>query len=205
MTDIWAISDLHGHQPDLPGGDILIIAGDCLANDTFAEIFSFWYWVERLKYSHKIVVGGNHDNCFVGGVVDWGNICYLQDTGCEIDGLKIWGSPWTPWFNGQNPNAMAFTRNDNHMEAVWDNMPEDLDILVTHGPPRDCLDATNGSHVGCEELRDAILKKRPHTAVFGHLHELGGKQDVVGDTHCYNVSCVDEHYQLVRGATRIKI
>lgn len=136
---IDCISDLHGHFPKLEGGDLLIIAGDLTAQDTFGEYLEFLRWLRNQDYKKKIFISGNHDGCLVG---QWPgetkgsfrenegfyNFDYLLDSGTEfsycIDGypeedekflpsghrtLKIWGSPWTKRFEGMNPHCMAFT------------------------------------------------------------------------------------------------
>ena len=95
---IDCISDLHGHYPELEGGDLLIIAGDLTARDTFQETVRFSKWVYAQKYIKKIVVGGNHDNSLIPiGPTDllYSNYdlktgklesfaSYLCDSGCEI-------------------------------------------------------------------------------------------------------------------------
>ena len=59
---IDAISDLHGHYPQLEGGALLIVAGDCLKRETIAEKEIFFDWLADQNYKNKILVGGNHDN-----------------------------------------------------------------------------------------------------------------------------------------------
>lgn len=213
---IDAIADLHGHQPELEGGDLLIVAGDCTSGNKCSDWFCFWYWLDRLKYKYKIVVAGNHDEFLISGAVSAGGDYYLQDNGCDIDGLKIWGSPWTPRFPGQNPKAMAFTDERENMAKYWAAIPEGLDILVTHGPPYGVLDAVVRppepfmdmlvfDHCGDESLQAAVRRAKSRCHVYGHIHSCGGRTETLDDTRCYNVSCVNEHYELVRGATRIGV
>ena len=107
---IDCISDLHGYKPKLAGGDLLIIAGDHTARDTLLEFETFKEWLGLLPYRCKIIIGGNHDTLLEKGEVDLTapNIHYLCDSGIEFEGLKIWGSPYTRRFTGQNPACMAF-------------------------------------------------------------------------------------------------
>jgi Icc-related predicted phosphoesterase len=62
MIIVDVVSDLHGFYPALPGGDLLIIAGDCTKDDTLPSWGKFFKWVERQKYRKKVMIAGNHDN-----------------------------------------------------------------------------------------------------------------------------------------------
>jgi Icc-related predicted phosphoesterase len=67
---------------------------------------------------------------------------------------------------------MGFTYPDKRGEIVWSNLPEKIDILITHGPPSGILDVSihNGLNVGCAFLRKAVLKIQPKVHIFGHIH-----------------------------------
>ena len=57
-----------------------------------------------------------------------------------------------------------------------DPIPENTDILVTHGPPQGFHDEVDEAYsgpqnVGCPHLRRAIERIRPRLHVFGHIHE----------------------------------
>jgi Icc-related predicted phosphoesterase len=173
---IDCISDLHGHYPELEGGDLLIVAGDLTARDTEIEYHQFGTWLLKQTYHEKIVVAGNHDNLLQRmsnpGIAD---SCYLCDSGTEfeyekefpdevcINGivpiikvkskLKIWGSPWTAAFPGMNPHCMAFTQQygcdtDEWLSEHWGLIPDDTDILVTHSPPFAMMDAVYDYEAG---------------------------------------------------------
>ena len=58
------------------------------------------------------------------------HIHYLQDSSVTIGGLKIWGSPWTLFFFD-----WAFNLYEDQLREKWEEIPEDTDIIVTHGPP----------------------------------------------------------------------
>jgi predicted phosphohydrolase len=179
---IDCISDLHGHYPRLEGGDLLIVAGDLTARDDFASWLEFTAWFQLAKYKKKILIGGNHDNWFVNNPPHENTFgddsSYLCDYGTEFEGLKIWGSPWTAYFEGMNPNCMAFTLNygcdtDQWLAEKWDLIPDDTNILVTHSPPLGISD------INCygEKCGSNSLAKKARTLhnlklfIFGHIHE----------------------------------
>lgn len=58
-------------------------------------------------------------------------------------------------------------------------IPNDVDIVMTHGPMKYILDATaDGRSVGCEHLRRAIERVKPKLHCFGHIHTGYGAQRV---------------------------
>ncbi|TDS11738.1 metallophosphatase domain-containing protein [Sphingobacterium paludis] len=197
---IIAISDTHGQHRSLtlPKGDMIIHAGDFSQAGRPAEVIDFLAWFSQLKFRHKIFIAGNHDFFFESAHPDVINemipkgVTYLYDSGVEIAGVKIWGSPVTPWFNN-----WAFNRNrGNDMKKHWDLIPDDIDILVTHGPPLGILDETvYGKRTGCEELLLRIQQVKPKYHIFGHIHEDYGNF-TEGGTTFINASVVDHRYDL---------
>ena len=169
---IDCVSDLHGFRSVLSGGDVLIICGDLTSRDRKEEYDGFILWLNKLPYRCKIVIAGNHDGLIEKGIVTIGNgqnVHYLCDSGLEFEGLKIWGSPYTPTFGKWN-----FMRNrGDEIKKHWDLIPSDVDILVTHGPPYGIFDETiDGIHAGCEDLRVAVQERvKPRIHCFGHIHE----------------------------------
>jgi Icc-related predicted phosphoesterase len=121
-------------------------------------------------------------------------VVYLLDKMVEIDGIKIYGSPWQPRFYD-----WAF--NVNRGEAIakkWELIPENLDILVTHGPPYGMLDDTiNGMRVGCEELYKKVVQVKPKYHIFGHIH-FGYGMRVMEDTTYINAASLGENYQYTK-------
>ena len=219
---IDAVSDLHGHYPELEGGDLLIIAGDLLANgDDLIELqYAFekeWLRFQALKYKKVIIVAGNHDNIFTqldeyGWTWRNSNVEYLCDSGAEFEGLKIWGSPWTMSFKGMNPHCMAFTcKTDDDLVEKWKLIPDDIDILITHSPPYGIMDEILNYHtgkienVGSKSLAHQIksMKIRPKIWIWGHIHECYGFKTSFY-TQYINASHVNEHYKPVNKPFRIE-
>ncbi len=181
------ISDLHGHYPELEGGDVLIVAGDLTASDKLEQYFSFFDWIESQNYRKKIVTAGNHDNLmqkegYMGPEGEMkGSFDYLCDSGTDYQGVKIWGSPWTKTFPGINPHCMAFTCDtEEQLAEKFSTIPEELDILITHSPPLGILDKNRKDEsCGSRSLREKIasipLRNRPKLWVWGHIHESYGE------------------------------
>ncbi len=212
---IDCISDLHGHYPDLEGGDLLIVAGDLTARDRMIQYGRFGAWMDRQKYKKKILIAGNHDNYFerkgfefikdVYGSID---VEYLCDSGTEYEGLKIWGSPWTKTFEGMNPNCKAFTVDtEAELDSKFFLIPEDTDILITHGPPYGMKDFTvDKKCVGSQALQMQLRNRlSPKLLVFGHIHEDYGRAmtGLIDGCEVINCSHVNEKYQPVNKCIRI--
>lgn len=194
------ISDTHNQHENLtvPEGDVLIHAGDITGGGSLRETLGFIGWFGNLPHQHKIFIGGNHDFLLENTSFDTkqylpAGITYLQDTLIEIEGIKIYGSPYTPEFL----NWAFMKKRGADIKAVWDKIPDGVDVLITHGPPSKILDKTSsGRIVGCEDLLDKVLKIKPKIHVFGHIHEAYGNQDTEG-IKFFNASVLNEHYQLV--------
>ncbi|KAK8859194.1 Metallo-dependent phosphatase-like protein [Apiospora arundinis] len=97
--------------------------------------------------------------------------------------FTVFGSPWTPQFESW---AFQYTRHqeDDGLAAsrVWNDIPLDTDVLITHGPSFGHRDETVGREAaGCEELRRAMWRVRPRLAVCGHIHEARGVERVRWD------------------------
>ena len=215
------ISDLHGHYPKLEGGDLLIVAGDLTARDESYQYLEFNNWLNCQEYKKKIVIGGNHDNCLQSGIPVFTNtletrmmipvygldITYLCDSGTEFEGLKIWGSPWSLWFHGINPNCKAFTASENKLKKKFDLIPDDVDILITHSPPHGILDLCESGHVGSKSLRRIMGRVKPKLWVCGHIHEGYGefKDTTISgiDYHIINASIMNDHYEPVNKPVRV--
>ena len=207
---IDCISDLHGHYPELEGGDLLIVAGDLTARDMVVEYAPFITWLENQEYTKKIFIGGNHDNNIA--AIEWYE-GYLCDSGTEFEGLKIWGSPWTLTFEGMNPHCKAFTVDaEEELEKKWKSIPHDIDILITHSPPWGIMDGVKRNTQlpieSCGSLHLYLLLKyaiRPRLHVFGHIHEGYGRLERFTDCISVNASHVNQKYEPVNKPIRIEL
>ncbi len=174
-----AISDTHCRHRSLklPKGDVLLHAGDISYRSTRQEIIDFLDWFGKQPFAYKIFIAGNHDYFFerqqralIQELLPNG-VFYLKDEGMTIEGIRIWGSPYTPWFyrwafNKQRGPAMA---------KHWNNIPLETDILLTHGPAYGLLDQVlNEQHAGDRDLLKKILEIKPKVHVCGHIHEAYG-------------------------------
>lgn len=167
----------------IPDGDVLIHCGDVSSRGTGSEIDDFISWFRSFPHKNKIFIAGNHDFGF-----EYRNttlqkslekikkigIHYLQDSGIEIDGVKFWGSPWTPPFYN-----WAFMLDEDNIKEKWEMIPRDTNVLITHGPPYGILDLVSygEKNVGCPSLMEEILKlKDLKVHSFGHIHEEYGSK-----------------------------
>ncbi|MEY4573165.1 MAG: hypothetical protein RLZ10_2449 [Bacteroidota bacterium] len=206
---ITFISDTHNKHnqitKDLPGGDLLIHAGDISSMGYKHEIQQFCKWFDSLdNYTNKIFIAGNHDWGFqdhpsqTKEIIDfYKNITYLQDQIDMIgenteDMIKVWGSPWQPEFYNW---AFNLPRNGTELEGKWGLIPNDTDILITHGPAWGYVDKIFGNQtpLGCELLTTKIKEIKPKIHVCGHIHSAYGYV-FDGDTHFINASVLGEGY-----------
>ena len=203
------ISDTHTKHEKLngflPGGDILLCAGDISSRGYKTELENFFKWFDGIdNYDHKIFIAGNHDFGFQdepetikGLLTGYKTIDYLQDEYLGIqDGdepeLKIWGSPWQPEFHNW---AFNLPRGEKIKEK-WDLIPDDVDILITHGPAFGKLDYVpyDGLNVGCEELLKRIEEVKPKIHLSGHIHS-GWGYVFNGETHFFNAAILNDRYE----------
>ncbi|KAF3490888.1 rhamnogalacturonate lyase C [Arthroderma uncinatum] len=205
---VVCISDTHMSQPEIPDGDILLHAGDMTQSGSKSEIQETIDWLNRLPHQHKVVIAGNHDlfldisfpaanrpsdSCSPRQCIDWGNIIYLENAGvtleCSGRKINVFGSPLSPRHGNW---AFQYPRKEN----VWaDTIPQNVDILLTHTPPRAHLDL----RFGCEFLLKELwtLPKKPYLHVFGHIHGGYGQRTAFFD------SCQQQYEAIMLGATSI--
>ncbi len=205
---ITTISDTHTKHMELngylPGGDILIHAGDISNRGSNIDIEDFCEWFDSIdNYNTKIFIAGNHDFGFenrpeeVSKIVkSYKSIHYLEDNWISIDGIKVWGSPWQPLFYNW---AFNLPRNGVELQQKWNMIDDDTDILITHGPAWGYVDKVVGrsESLGCELLTNRIMAFKPKIHICGHIHS-GYGYTTNGDTHFINASVLDERYEFTQ-------
>jgi Icc-related predicted phosphoesterase len=179
---IWHISDTHQLHSllNVPKDiDMVIFSGDCSnpkgVYENRDQVLNFIEWMKSLDVKYKIFVAGNHDTSIERNLITQGDfleagITYLENDWVEIEGLKIFGSPQTPTFGD-----WSFMKQRNKMHDHWKNVPDDIDIFVTHGPPKGILDLSFDRQHNLERCGDSALLTRclaikPKLVCFGHIH-----------------------------------
>lgn len=205
------VSDTHHHHSRLalPPGEVLLHTGDFIGNygkqDIERHLADFGDWITECGRNFKLVilVAGNHDtllDCecyhrsdlkekFLSSLP--GNVVYLQHTGVDYRGIKIWGSPTTPSRQerlGKRYYSDAFERTVSQRTVLYEGLPEATDILMTHTPPRDIL-SKRGLGDECLTARLKTMHTPPKFHVFGHDHDYFGVATTADDeTICINAA-----------------
>lgn len=204
---ICCIADLDGRiPPDVPTCDLLLVAGD-LGPDYFAGPFlqgPFTEWLVRQPATEIVGIAGNHD--FIAlrypqllRELPW---TYLEDETAEVGGVKIAGSPWTPWFG-----RWAFMTDERELERMRARVPEDTEIVLSHGPPHGYADQTvAGVHAGSTSLTRR-LDELPELKLVccGHIHEAYGTAALPGGALVVNASLLNERYELVNAPVVVEL
>lgn len=203
---IVCISDTHKKFPEVPDGDVLIHSGDFSFRASILDTTEFNEWLGSLPHPNKIFIPGNHDTLFerdeamARSILT--NAITLINQGIDINGIKIWGSPWTPTFG-----KWHFMGHETKLGQIWGMIPDNTDILVTHGPPHGILDEViyydnrtgehGVRHCGSTTLRDHVIRiKKPKYHIFGHIHPGYGELDMYG-VKFINAALLDDRYELV--------
>lgn len=206
---IVAISDTHNRQNKLviPECDILIHAGDWTSRGYRHEIRDFAKWLDKqVQCSEIVLIPGNHELEFENHLpaslewfkeeCPWAHL--LINESIAIDGIKIYGSPITPFFCDWAWNK----HRGDQIQPYWDAIPDDTNILITHGPPYGILDQTTYAdgtiredRLGCYQLMNRIKQlKDLDLHFFGHIHAPGGTQKHIDGVSYYNAAICDECY-----------
>lgn len=221
---IISLSDLHGLLPvKIDECDVICIAGDIVPvkmQRNMAQTAS-WFkktflpWAEALPCKKVLFIAGNHD--FWMETERWialhsgvptvktvlnqfgsDKIVYLQDSGVEIDGYKFWGSPWITGLPGWAFNCDT----DEAQRAIFENIPKDTDVLITHTPPFGDVGTVHqacrvhGFNFGSTALRQVLEEDdcKIRFSMSGHVHTGLHDGEIIGNTVCYNVSILNEDY-----------
>ena len=223
---IVAISDLHGDTiptDTLPDGDVLVIAGDVLVDDFyppgrdstgtsrvqrqgwfFDDVWVPWLRTLTSKYSRVLWIGGNHDFFLdamrIGSTIYDSmpeGVTYLNEELISIDGVLFYGAPW----NMTEGWAFAIDESDYMTKLAY--VPDDTDVLITHGPPANVN--MPGFHY-CSSVLAEWIRNRPDLKVVicGHIHEAYGTYRV-GAAQIHVVSSKDRNYRMVNAPVIIDL
>lgn len=217
----------------LPGGVLLIHSGDISSLGRKHEVEGFIKWFGKQDYTHKVFVAGNHDMSFdrekllrdklahfegrtdyntkcAEGKPKWlvemlnnlpDNVYYLENNSVKLEGISIWGSPISPTFG----YGWGFNKDRGHdINEVWNGIPMDTDIVITHSPIYGYNDRTQNTNenVGCSDLYHRLHEVKPHLHFAGHIHEGHGYgtipyKDECGDIYTFNGSSCNLRYEAV--------
>lgn len=212
---IVCLSDTHGqhakiNQDVFIGVDLILYAGDWTASTTHyrKNTENFLEWANSITPKDGLFafIAGNHDLMpakhfeeFERLAESYANLVYLQDEYFVYNGLMIYGSPWSNKFYD-----WAFMGSEDELEEYWDKIPEDTDILLTHGPAYSILDRVNNAYskdpnVGSKTLQNKLLElTNLKLHLSGHIHEARGHHySTTGCLHV-NASILDETYRIIR-------
>lgn len=227
---LLCMSDTHGLHGSIPADqlyecDLLLFAGDFTLVGDPKDVNSFKEWLSHLS-CQKVVIAGNLDLTFDTAKLDHfteritgychpdvpidsikpaflsnpGNMRYAEHECVEVAGVKIFASPYTPEFRD-----WGFQILPGEGKERWSVIPDDVDVVLTHGPPRGVCDKTvTGFSAGCPDLKDALERTKPALCVFGHIHEAHGV-DRLGSTLCCNVAMVNVSNHLANKPTLVDL
>lgn len=193
--------------------DLLFISGDLTYRGDIDKLKQVAEQCEDLVthgyVKDVVVVPGNHDKSFdpkfrknswfnpeiaKAQFKDRAGVHLLIHKAIELHGIKIFGSPWTPEFCN-----WGFNYYPEKAQELWDDIPSDTQVLVTHGPPQFILDEVNDymkiKYCGCPVLAKKIVQTpsiKYH--LFGHIHEGYGKVVKDGTTYL-NSSIMNRNYK----------
>lgn len=199
---IAAVSDLHGHLPEIPDCDVLLLGGDyCPMSKPVDQAWwlrdHFTPWLRGIRNRGIEIFGvaGNHDIIFekrpdLVPPLPWN---YLQDSGCYFGGMFLYGSPHQRRFYD-----WAFNLDEPELAKKWEAIPDDTDILLLHGPPLGLGDFSihGNERIGSPSLRSRIDEIQPKLVIYGHNHSGFGRYQL-GESILLNCSLVNEKYEPV--------
>ncbi|PQE18210.1 calcineurin-like phosphoesterase protein [Rutstroemia sp. NJR-2017a BBW] len=207
-TRFVCISDTHNASApssfQLPRGDVLLHAGDLTNQGSISELRKTLKWIKDADFEAKIIVAGNHDVSLdpelttqhqdqesLSLLTSSPSILYLSHSAAEINlssptgphtTFRIFGSPFSPTSSPSKSSpysAFTYPSSSSSSTPLWNTIPLDTDILITHTPPHTHLDARSDAQpIGCEDLRKALWRVRPRLALCGHVHEGRGSEVV---------------------------
>jgi Icc-related predicted phosphoesterase len=204
------ISDTHGQldKIKLPDADVLLHAGDATGQGNIQQLSRFNEHLGKIKHKYKhgiFFTPGNHDGLFeenpalAKSIVT--NATVLIDEWVIIEGKIFYFSPYQPAFCDWYFNLPRGPK----LAEKWALIPDNTDILITHGPPKGILDlCPDGFQAGCEELFKRVMVVKPKIHVFGHIHFSYGVKHFDGITFV-NASTCDEQYMPIHTPVEIEL
>ena len=224
---VAVISDLHGHLPIYPSPywegieecELLLICGDILPLHCQSKaiesrlwlIDEFKPWAASLPVEQVYFIAGNHDFWFERNDLtahqifsSHDKVRYLKNEYVDYISTqdakvyRIFGTPYCHIFGN-----WAFMRDEETLAKKFNQIPGNVDILLSHDAPYGtsdiCFEGFSASkgHIGCPELRDAIIASKPKYNFHGHLHTSNHEEEILGETKVYNTSILNESYELV--------
>lgn len=199
---ICCVSDTHTYYDykDVPDADVLVHAGDLSVWGKIEELQPELLKISALPHKYKIVIAGNHDflaekdlGLFLS--LKPSNIIYLQDSEVTIGMVKFYGMPWVPGLP-----RWAFSNRRCDWPGKLSNIPNDVDVLVTHAPSYMVRDGvvdrftSEVHHYGSHKLLDRVEQLKPKAHIFGHIHDSHGWSTIMG-TQRVNAAICDEDYR----------
>lgn len=196
---ILHVSDTHNSHKlleNLPKADIIIHSGDVSFSGSDNEVLDFLNWFCDLDYAHKIFVAGNHDDCLYGEQIEGlpDNCHYLCCSGVEIENVKFWGVPL----------FMGDALKEGRTEQIMKQIPQDINVLITHNPPFGILDFDDTINYGCRDLLNAVERINPRYHLFGHIHNANGFKKI-NQTTFVNSAIMNGKYELINRPTLLEI
>ena len=169
---ILHISDTHGEHrslQDLPHADVVVHSGDMTMNGSIEEIMDFLNWFCDLPYEHKIFIAGNHDTCLFGANIDGldENCHYLCNSSVDILRKTFYGVP-----------MFINDCSSGRQKKFYEQIPDEVNVLITHAPPYGILDCDANINYGSEELLKRVAIIEPQLHLFGHIHAANGVQSI---------------------------
>lgn len=234
---IKVFSDCHGYLPNISSEfDLLLIAGDITPAkwgfgskkvqwDWLINEFKDWFTSLPFKTlaSKVFLIPGNHDKVFeniteterlelkfiLGSqfellIHEEKTFEYLEND--DLKQLRIFGTPYCKMFG-----SWSFMKYNSFLEKAFSEIPENLDILVTHDPPtlngmgKITQGRQTGKEAGNEILSKYILEKKPKYVFSGHIHSGNHNFEEVNGIKMANVAHVDETYTPVYSVLTFEI
>lgn len=222
--NVLGISDTHGkhlgvwnkikREVDCSAYDMITHTGDISSNGSPEQIKDFLDWFGNLPFKHKVFILGNHEydiynaqaeNLLKKEVKKYEGLHFLHHDYVVIDGICIFGSPYTPHIPmSGNKRAAAYKEDLKQLVDYWNEIPRDVDLLLTHGPCLGIGDSVDRLHVGDVALLAKIMEiqsNRPNRSLthqFGHIHGQRGFYYVQSHPNLtfINASSLNDNYDI---------